>query len=186
MTTSIPTDRCKNDNDCISKNICMSGHCQDACANAGCAPTAECRVANHRPVCLFPLGLRGNPKMECRSVECVRNFDCSKAKSCQDGSCVDLCLSPHACGVNAQCKSIRHRKECACPPNYVGNPSIECIPDKNECLGNPCGENAICQVNIIKHAKSQSSPAQDLLGGYDCKCKAGCTGDPFSGCQCPS
>ena len=154
----------------------MSGHCQDACANAGCASTAECRVANHRPVCLCPLGLRGNPKMECRRAECVRNFDCSKAKSCQDGSCVDLCLFPHACGINAQCKSTRHRKQCTCPPNYVGNPSIECIPDKNECLGNPCGENAICQVNIIKHAKSQSSPAQDLVGGYDCKCKAGCTG----------
>ena len=136
-------------------------------ANAVCAPTAECRVADHRPVCLCPLGLRGNPKMECRRGEQVRNFVCSKAKSCQDGSCVDLCLSPNACGVNAQCKSTRHRKECTCPPNYVGNPSIECIPDKNECLGNPCGENAICQVNIIKHLKSQSSPAQDLVGGYD-------------------
>merc|ERR1712223_1956116 len=89
------------------------------------------------------------------------------AKSCQDGSCVNLCLLPNACGINAQCKSIRHRKQCACPPNYVGNPSVECVPDKNECLGNPCGANAICQ---------------DLVGGYDCKCQAGCTGDPFSGC----
>ena len=25
---------------------------------------------------------------------------------------------------------------------------------------------------------------QDLVGGYDCQCAAGCTGDPFSGCLC--
>ena len=140
---------CTRDNDCNSKEACISGQCQDACTNAGCAPTADCRVANHRPVCLCPQGLQGNPKTECRKVECVRNQDCETAKSCQDGSCVNLCLLPNACGINAQCKSIRHRKQCACPPNYVGNPSVECVPDKNECLGNPCGANAICQVTSV-------------------------------------
>ena len=59
---------------------------------------------------------------------------------------VDLCLLPKACGINACCQSIRHRKQCTCPQDYVGSPSVECIPDKNECLGRPCGAHAICQV----------------------------------------
>jgi hypothetical protein len=156
--------------------------CKDVCATSECAGTAECRVSNHRPVCFCPQGLQGNPKVECRKVECARNRDCETAKSYVEGSCVNLCLLPNACGVNAQCKSVRHRKQCACPQNFIGNPNDECVPDKNECLGNPCGANAICQVELSIMMQCPNHPyPQDLVGGYDCQCQAGCTGDPFSG-----
>ena len=55
--------------------------------------------------------------------------------------------------------------------NFIGNPNVECTPDKNECASSPCGENAKCQ---------------DQVGTYSCQCKTGCTGDPFSGCVCGS
>ena len=70
---------------------------------------------------------------------CGRNEDCKEEEKCQDGSCVDICNPPNAqdgksapspCGTNALCKSIKHRKECSCPPNHLGNPEVECITEK--------------------------------------------------------
>ena len=61
---------------------------------------------------------------------CRRNKDCKEEENCQDGSCVDLCNSPNACGTNALCKSTKHKKGCSCPPNLLGNPEVECLPDE--------------------------------------------------------
>ena len=36
----------------------------------------------------------------------------------------------------------------------------------------------VCQAHVEKMQSAK------LVGGYDCKCKAGCTGDGFSGCIC--
>ena len=124
-------------------------------------------MTNHRAVCLCPQGLQGNPKVECKKVECTVNRDCQSDKSCVRGSCVNLCQEQNACGVNAQCKVINHIKKCTCPVNFIGNPNAECVPDKNECLSNPCGANAVCQ---------------DQVGTYSCVCRPGSTGDPYSGC----
>ena len=46
----------------------------------------------------------------------------------------------------------------------------ECKRDQDDCAASPCGDNATCR---------------NLLGGYDCACKPGCTGDPRLGCSCP-
>ena len=162
---------CVLNTDCGDQEVCHQGQCSDPCqlASTGCARSAECRVSNHRPVCLCPQGLQGNPKVECKKVECSTSRDCESAKSCVKGSCVNLCQLQNACGVNAQCKVINHRKKCTCPVNYIGNPNAECVPDKNECVSSPCGANAVCQ---------------DQVGTYSCQCRPGCTGDPFSGCVC--
>ena len=77
---------------------------------------------------------------------CRRDADCKEEENCQDGSCVNICKPPNACGTNALCKGTKHRKECSCPLDYLGNPQVECLPNENQCLNNPCGENAICQV----------------------------------------
>ena len=46
----------------------------------------------------------------------------------------------------------------------------ECKRDQDDCARSPCGANAVCR---------------NLLGGYDCKCRPGCTGDARAGCSCP-
>ena len=70
---------------------------------------------------------------------CGRNKDCKEEENCQDGSCVNICNPPNAqdgksppkpCGTNALCKSTKHRKECSCPPNHLGNPEDQCITEK--------------------------------------------------------
>jgi hypothetical protein len=147
----------------------VAGQCVDACATGGCASSAECRAANHRPVCLCPQGLQGNPKVECKRVECAADTDCESNKKCESGACINPCARQNACGTNAQCKTLRHVKTCSCPTGFIGNPNVECTKDINNCLSSPCGPHAICQ---------------NLVGGYDCRCQIGCTGDPFVGCLC--
>lgn len=39
----------------------------------------------------------------------------------------------------------------------------------DQCLRNPCGDNAKCR---------------DTQGGFECTCVSGCTGDPYRGCLC--
>ena len=65
-----------------------------------------------------------------------------------------------------------HRPTCVCPPGHYGNPSTECKLDIDDCSGVSCGADAVCL---------------DRLGGYDCACKPGCTGNPLAGggCVCP-
>ena len=108
--------------------------------------------------------LQGNPRQECRRIECRTSRDCESDKSCSAGRCSNPCQLQNACGANAQCRVTNHQKRCSCPQNHVGNPNVECKPDRNECEAAPCGPNAHCR---------------DLVGGYDCQCQAGCTGDPF-------
>ena len=160
---------CLLDADCGDQEVCRDGSCQDPCTTASCAASAECVVSSHRPVCTCPQGLQGNPKLECRRVECRVSGDCESAKACVEGSCVNLCQLPNACGVNAQCGVVNHVKKCSCPLNYIGNPNVECTADKNDCVSSPCGANAICQ---------------NLIGSYSCQCAPGCTGDGYSGCVC--
>ena len=95
-----------------------------------CAKTAECRVANHRSICLCPQGLQRNPKVECKRIECRSNSECEQTKSCIEGSCVNLCLLPNACGISAQCKSIRHKKKCFCPKNMWAIPTLNVFQTK--------------------------------------------------------
>ena len=165
------TPGCAADTDCAHTQSCVAGKCADPCEQADCAPTAECRVSNHNHLCTCPQGLQGNPKVECRRVECVSDNDCETSKQCRNGQCVNPCAQSNACGSNAQCKTIHHTKECSCPSGYIGNPNVQCTKDKNLCLSSPCGENAICN---------------NLVGTYECKCKTGCTGDAYSGCLCGS
>ena len=144
-----------------------------------CAKTAECRVTNHPSICLCPQGLQGNPKVECKRIECRSNSECEQTKSCIEGSCVNLCLLPNACGISAQCKSIRHKKKCSCPQKYVGNPNIECIPDKNECLSSPCGSNAICTE---RNRAGSCRRIPEYFGDPYVACRPECTINP----ECPS
>ena len=94
---------------------------------------------------------------------CGRNEDCKEEENCQDGSCVDICNPPNAqdgksppspCGTNALCKSIKHRKECSCPPNHLGNPEVECITEKKGRL------KSVKELDSVQLCKTQVTPCE--------------------------
>lgn len=81
--------------------------------------TYYCRsiwILNYNYVCVIVLG----------NVECHLDQDCTNQERCQDGRCVDACLTIQ-CGFNAQCKSTSHTGICFCSQDFTGNAYIECL-----------------------------------------------------------
>ena len=148
------TAGCLRDQDCIASEACISGSCRDPCKATDCGQNALCQTTNHNPVCLCPRGYQRHPTDGCVKAECSSNKDCSSDRSCKDGLCVNPCSLPNACGRNAQCSVRDHKPQCACPSGYIGNPSVRCPHDKDDCIGNPCGRNALCT---------------DLVGTFECR-----------------
>ena len=161
---------CKANTDCAIDQACINGQCSNPCAaREACGRSAECRISDHRAVCLCPSGFGGDPTTGCLKNECEADSDCGSDKRCLKNRCIQPCLEPSTCGANAMCRTVTHRAQCLCPPGFYGNAQVECKQDVNECLTNPCGPNAVCT---------------DTVGSYKCTCQPGCVGDPKKGCLC--
>ena len=59
---------CTKDPDCPTWLACINKQCQDPC---NCAPSAECRVINHRPQCICPIGYTGDPHIQCTESKLI-------------------------------------------------------------------------------------------------------------------
>ena len=97
----------------------------------GCKSNSDCKDGE---ICHWPWRQQGGKCVP----GCKRDEDCTEEQNCQDGSCGELCVVDQdgkfhlggTCGTNALCKSTKHKEECSCPPNHLGNPEVECIPDE--------------------------------------------------------
>ena len=58
---------CEVDPDCQTTQACIEQRCLNPCIQRPgiCAPNAECRVVQHRPVCVCAEGFTGNPQVQC-------------------------------------------------------------------------------------------------------------------------
>uniref|UniRef100_A0A182T3U1 EGF-like domain-containing protein n=1 Tax=Anopheles maculatus TaxID=74869 RepID=A0A182T3U1_9DIPT len=162
---------CRTNADCPSDRSCTNGKCVDPCAGGkACGRDAICQVSDHRSLCLCPDGFQGDPSVGCVQYECQTNDDCELDKKCASGKCINPCLIPGACGLNAQCRVVNRQAQCSCTPGFFGNARQECQPvQKNSCAQNPCGDNTVCREDE---------------NGYECSCQPGCVGDPRQGCLC--
>ncbi|CAH0390731.1 unnamed protein product [Bemisia tabaci] len=189
---------CQSDSDCLEIEACYDGQCGDLCALAGtCAPSAECQVYKHRPVCKCPPGYEGDPAVKCflpEPLSCVTNADCSFMEACINKICQHPCDVHNPCAQNAICSNTNHGASCGCIEGYEGNAYVgctevaaksqrscqyngDCPSDKvcdrlnricvNPCFEDSCGLNAVCIP--INH-------------GTDCRCLAGFHGNPYLGC----
>ena len=58
---------CEQDDDCPLYTACRNRQCINPCAeDSPCAPSAICRVINHKPLCTCPDGFIGSPHTDCR------------------------------------------------------------------------------------------------------------------------
>lgn len=71
-----------------------------------------------------------------RPAECYKNDDCPNDRSCINERCVNPCAARDACARGAFCHVNRHQPICTCPPSFVGNPAIECVPRKYSMIYN--------------------------------------------------
>jgi hypothetical protein len=142
---------------------------KNPCEPSPCGPNSVCRVKGEQAVCSCQVGYFGAPPL-CRP-ECLVSSECSQHKACINQKCQDPC--PGACGFNARCQVTNHNPICSCPPNFIGDPFVQCTREgrfhvKNRFLGvsrivcaepkteepprplspcvpSPCGANAECR-----------------------------------------
>lgn len=149
---------------------------KNVCVPSPCGPNSKCIVKNNQAACSCLVNYIGRPP-NCRP-ECTTNDDCENSLSCINDKCINPCAD--SCGLNADCKVIRHNAICTCRTGYEGDPFSQCHPVevvtvRNEyvtpCEPNPCGPNAECRE-------------QNNAGA--CFCKQGFEGNPYEvdrGCR---
>ena len=145
---------------------------ENPCIPSPCGPNAQCKHTGDSPSCSCLPNFVGSPP-SCRP-ECISNGECSSHLACINNKCKDPC--PGSCGDNTQCHVISHSPNCACLPNFVGNPFFRCEYHKqtptaiaaSPCSPSPCGSNAICRE-------------QNSAGS--CTCVQDYIGNPYEGCR---
>ncbi len=149
---------CYQDADCPPKQACYDGECKNPCLrNRPCAENAECTVKPDLPlrvqVCTCNPGYSGNGIQRCELISKLgKIYVWAQAKSCFTRRCLEAPVTI-GCQSDRECPSSR-----VCENRRCVNP---CRTD------NPCSPSAIC---IAKNHKAE------------CSCRAGMTGDPYSGC----
>ncbi|XP_022668562.1 uncharacterized protein LOC111253451 isoform X4 [Varroa destructor] len=200
---------CRKDEDCVGNTVCLktfrneTGRCGchppfqregDYCVLLGqnCTTLTPC-LENHECVfttattgyCICPKGYTLEANGKCRNInECteVRGFN--------------------PCGPNSQCRDLVGSYQCLCAPGFTGNPKQGCSPIKMRCRGsNDCSPNKQCVEStchclppFVADGDVCKDPcdwmqcgqfaicAVDARGQPTCSCKAGCSGDPYTGC----
>ncbi|XP_047739046.1 uncharacterized protein LOC108675679 isoform X4 [Hyalella azteca] len=59
---------CESNDECPMDNSCINKQCYDVCLLGICGTDADCKIANHRPVCDCPPGTTGNPQYQCMAI----------------------------------------------------------------------------------------------------------------------
>ena len=199
------TPGCRQDSECPTTDICINRKCIHACHNpTSCGLGAHCIAVNHLAQCSCPPQHTGNPKIECKHIECIIDVDCNNQEICQNYKCqqgcrsdsgcpssqscislhcVDPCMFAEVCGENAICQTIDHQPYCSCPANYDGNPTVRCMLKPQEELtcrsSKDCPTDSSCiHQRCIRN--NECSKDKDCSIGHICiqgKCFAGCRRD---------
>lgn len=104
----------------------------DPCLPSPCGPYSECYANRGHAICSCKKEYFGSPP-NCRP-ECMVSSDCMPNKACINEKCSDPCVG--SCGTNAKCTVVNHNALCSCPPNYVGDPFVNCAYENSKLLFN--------------------------------------------------
>ena len=151
--TGEPVDiGCTSDSMCPPSQACINRACVNPCRSKNpCSSLAICTTLNHQAQCSCRSGFTGDAYQQCvpskhsgnsihifliyqfliflvKVGECQFDSECPDSKSCIENFCQDPCKTPYnPCGEQAQCRAIYHRAVCQCPPEWAGNPHVQCF-----------------------------------------------------------
>ncbi|EAT34892.1 AAEL012905-PA [Aedes aegypti] len=199
-----PEPECRADSDCPSQQACLNSRCDNPCTQINpCSQQQTCSVVDTLPlrtmICACPSDMLVDDNGQCKPIVvegCRTDGDCPDTDRCIRGQCTLACRA-EPCGINSLCESRGHQARCACPPEYIGNPHIECTPEArvpsykectvdsecpldrscfNERCINPCTRDA-CGRGAICHVQNHNAV---------CNCPTGYTKDRNDNCIPPS
>lgn len=64
------------------------------------------------------------------TAACILDTECDTQEVCQGGQCINPCVLPQTCGMNAKCHIANHLRTCSCPAGFTGNADVECVRSK--------------------------------------------------------
>ena len=198
---------CRSDSECPAADACINRKCINVCASSSaCGSDAICKAVNHSPWCSCPLKYTGNPRVECKKIECVVDSDCASSTICQNYKCISGCRSDSGClleescislqctnpcrftgvcGENAHCSVTNHQPTCTCVEPLTGDPFIRCVSSLSQDTNVGCRRDLDCSfdrqcVNNRCVLRYECSSDQDCAVGSICvkdQCFAGCKVD---------
>ena len=142
---------------CPPTQACINRACVNPCTSKNpCGTLAICSTLDHKPQCSCRSGFTGDAYKQCvpskflkvlhylrsslnklkiffsvKVGECQFDSECPDPKSCIENFCQDPCKIPFdPCGERAECRAIYHRAVCQCPPEWAGNPHVQCFQCK--------------------------------------------------------
>ncbi|KAF0298053.1 Neurogenic locus notch 1 [Amphibalanus amphitrite] len=166
---------CVLDDDCARDKHCSNRKCRDPCPGM-CGLNADCRVINHVPMCSCPVGYTGNGFSSCYPVP-------STSKPAAPPLVRDPCY-PNPCGTYATCRAVNGVGVCACPPDYLGDPTVGCRPECRTPSDCPFDETCVREKCIDPCPGTCGAFTQCVVRAHNpiCTCLPGYIGDPFRGC----
>jgi len=177
---SAPQPECLVDPDCPSHLACINEKCENPCFTLSCGIRADCKVKNHRAICVCRPGLIGNPHEICEEPGCKSDDECLIKEACYNRECIDPCQFEN-CGINAECSVRNHKATCKCRPGYKGNPYERCR--QYECLSDPeCADYLACRNEKCVDPCDDCSINADCTARNHraiCECRIGYTGNPY-------
>lgn len=99
---------------------------QNPCEPSPCGPYSVCKNVNDHAVCSCQTNYIGTPP-GCRP-ECVVSSECPQNRACINQKCSDPCIG--ICGIKARCQVINHNPICSCPSGLIGDPFVQCKPER--------------------------------------------------------
>lgn len=181
--TAVDIGECSADTDCPTDKSCINNLCRNPC---NCGVNAECRINNHKPVCSCLEGFDGNPEIQCESIGCRSNDECSGHQACINRKCIAVCSMDNACGSKAECYGVNHRAICDCPRGFTGNADISCVlvgcrsdsecPSDKSCINNKCANPCGTKPCV------DSSECKVYNHNPVCTCPIGYNGNPNVAC----
>lgn len=94
----------------------------EPCNPSPCGPNSQCRAINNQAVCSCLPTFIGAPP-SCRP-ECTISAECPLNEACNNHKCINPCIG--SCGYAAKCEVVNHNPICSCPPQYTGDPFVQC------------------------------------------------------------
>ncbi|RWS29323.1 hypothetical protein B4U80_00125, partial [Leptotrombidium deliense] len=206
-----PKDKCNNDNDCKSSEVCKLNQngikdCIDGCIGNLCGPNTRCNVTNHFVVCSCIEGFAG--KGEDKTVGCQ-----PIPQDCQLNARGECICPPNVEPAKGQCKDV-HRKECyqdtECGQKKICENGI-CLTPQEECYGDTgCSPGQICETGkcivgcrrdadctydkacfnskcvdpcTVQTACGHNAECRPVVHRPRCQCSANHVGNPYDYCK---